>query len=229
VKQEETQVPAPPVPTPKPVPKGNTFAVINNSNKFYGRFGKIKLLENKITLLQQKQYATDVNYYNNIENFIDNTKIFLHTSVKNLLNDFISYVKKNSVNQLHNWYVESQINVDLLIKRLITKRPIVCLNQLDVDYLDRSGNKLISKNINNVEEYINYDERMLSSFISVSVPTYFINNGKRYNKGIIDPSNNSFATKYIIKKKKAARKDNITKRGARLGTDLVGNTGSSIT
>jgi hypothetical protein len=78
------------------------------------------------------------------------------------------------------------MDVGKLIRRLLEKRPVVCYNQNDGQYLDRDGIETTAiANNNNVEEYINYQERMLSSFISVAVPSYFINNGNRVNGGVI--------------------------------------------
>jgi len=52
---------------------------------------------------------------------------------------------------------------------------------------DRNGTELQHLNENlTLEEYLSYDEIMLSSLIAASGPTYFINTGSRYNAGQID-------------------------------------------
>ena len=85
------------------------------------------------------------------------------------------------------------------VSRLIEKRSLVFLGSMDHSMLrdgtvisgspaqEWSRNGTDQQHLNRyltLDEYLSYDEIMLSSLISVSGPSFFINNGNRYNKGI---------------------------------------------
>jgi hypothetical protein len=193
--------PTPPQPTPTPPtplprqPHEELEELIKKSDEFNGRFpaphqkmtkpigNTVKTYRENVLPITQ---TTNTEYNQDIIKFMNNTFPIIHEKVRTLFNDFILYVNGDTLNPLHKLYKKETMTVDKLITRLLVKRPVVCYNAGDKGYLDRSGLYLSAiANNNNVQEYINYQERMLSSFISVSVPSYFINDGNRFNNGVI--------------------------------------------
>ena len=97
----------------------------------------------------------------------------------------------------HGTAIEKEIyrnmSVHDFIDRLLTKRPLMFMMS-DDSYLLKSGKKgrggfeLIGTDQERspliLKDYLSYDEMQIAALIGVSVPTYFINNGSRNNRGI---------------------------------------------
>ena len=160
---------------------------MKKTNDYKNLDNAIRQLEGHVLNVLPKTQTTHTEYNQDIIKFMNNTFPIIHEKVRTLFNDFINYVISDQVNDLHELYITEKMNVDKLIRRLLEKRPVVCYNANDGQYLDRYGiNTTAITNNENIKEYINYQERMLSSFISVSVPSYFINTGSRDNVGVIE-------------------------------------------
>jgi hypothetical protein len=127
----------------------------------------------------------------------ESTRIIVHSKFPKLVNQFLDHKRaygskyeKALYSQIVTWKDE--------VSRLITKRPLTFMNGNDFTVLrdgtriddgtaewDRNGTAAQEKNESlRLEEYLSYDEIMLSSLIGVSGFSYFINDGNRYNRGI---------------------------------------------
>jgi hypothetical protein len=117
----------------------------------------------------------------------------MHQSVHRLIDDFLAYKKQQGSAQEKNLY-RAMTRHDF-ITRLLTKRPLMFMNASD-DYLLRDGKsrgsaydafELIGTDRERapfvLKEYLSYDEMQIAALLGVSVPTYFINEGDRYNRG----------------------------------------------
>ena len=122
------------------------------------------------------------------------TRIIVHHEFPKLVDQFLalkrahgSKYEKSLYSRISTWEDE--------VSRLITKRPLTFMNGNDFTILrdgttisdgtnewDRNGTTAQDKNeYLSLEEYLSYDEIMLSSLIGVSGSSYFINDGNRYN------------------------------------------------
>jgi hypothetical protein len=125
--------------------------------------------------------------------YSDNTYVLLPKELGNLIKDFISYKLKYGSSVEKKFYRD--ITPSMMIKRLLIKRPLMFLGSDDI-WLDKYGNRGCEDwdKIGTDEEvsplvmdnYITYEEIELSSFISLSIYTPFINTGSRRNIGIPD-------------------------------------------
>jgi len=120
----------------------------------------------------------------------ENTRPILHSSVVKLIHDFLAYKKR------HGTYIEESIYDEMsatqFVQRCLTKRPLVFMGASDT-YLLRDGKTRGSGGFEfiadgrvsmNMRKYLSYDELAISALIGVSVPTFFINDGNRMNKGL---------------------------------------------
>jgi len=86
------------------------------------------------------------------------------------------------------------MNQQSFINRLLVKRPLMFVEYSD-QYLLRNGTKgsggfeAIGTGAEKaplvLKEYLSYDEMQIAALLGVSVPTYFINDGDRNNKGVV--------------------------------------------
>jgi hypothetical protein len=127
----------------------------------------------------------------------ESTRIIVHHGFPKLVDQFLEYKRvhgskyeKSLYSRMKTWEEE--------VSRLIAKRPLAFLNGNDLTILrdgttiqdgrgewDRNGTAAQEKNkFLTLEEYLSYDEIMLSSLIGVSGSSYFINDGNRYNNGV---------------------------------------------
>ena len=119
---------------------------------------------------------------------------------KNTIILFINFLK---IKKKYGTNIEKKIYENLttheLIQRLITKRPLAFYSSIDSHLLQNEhfDQGMQFMNIGTDKEqkpytlknYMSYDEIMLSSLMSISTPTYFINNGSRHNSGKPTPIN----------------------------------------
>lgn len=121
------------------------------------------------------------------------THPIMHSKVSKLISDFLAYKKQNGTQQEKNVY-KSIPDSMTFISRLLQKRPLMFMGTND-QYLLRNGKTTGFggfEAIGTPEEqssltmanYLTYDEMQVSALLGVSVPTYFINNGNRNNRGI---------------------------------------------
>jgi hypothetical protein len=115
----------------------------------------------------------------------------MHHKVLKLIEDFLAYKKSEGSVVEKNLY--KTMSRQEFIGRLLSKRPLMFMNAND-DYLLKNGTRgnggfeKIGTNEEKsplvLKDYLSYDEMQSAALIGVSVPTYFINNGNRQNKGI---------------------------------------------
>ena len=123
-----------------------------------------------------------------------NTYPFMHSKTYVLIEDFLSYKK------IHGSFIEKGLYKTMkpleFVDRLLTQRPLAFVGPTDFALLRE--NKTASNEYDNfmyigtdqekaplvLKNYLSYDEMEISALLGVSVPTFFINTGDRYNNGI---------------------------------------------
>jgi hypothetical protein len=140
------------------------------------------------------------------------TNIVLHPRLPNLFDAFLSHKRVHGSSHEKALYGQTEMYTwKTLAARFIEKRPLAFLTRSDWTLLrnglgvpsapsewDRNGTEQQDQNdVLTLDEYLSYDEIMLSSLIAVAGPTYFINNGNRYNQGIPAPDD-TFEERGII-------------------------------
>ncbi|ORY56651.1 uncharacterized protein BCR38DRAFT_450825 [Pseudomassariella vexata] len=125
------------------------------------------------------------------------TRIIVHRRFLALVEAFLAHKREHGSSYEKALYTTSW-TWQQQVARLIEKRPLVFMGAGDFTVLRNgksiesptrewgsvgteaeNGNKYLS-----LMEYLSYDEIMLGSLIGVSSPSYFINDGNRYNKGV---------------------------------------------
>ncbi len=126
-----------------------------------------------------------------IENQAYGTRPLIHRKVLNFIKKFLRYKKRHGtkVEKKLYRYMDEYAFVD----RLLTKRPLMFMTA-DDQYLLRNGQRgyggfeaIGTKNECVplvLSDYLSYDEMQIAALISVSSPTYFINNGSRTNNAL---------------------------------------------
>jgi hypothetical protein len=127
----------------------------------------------------------------------ENVRSILHKKVYDLCTQFINIKKQYGTLIERPFYTHKCNTVPTFLNRLLQKRPVVFMNETDTTCL-RNGQQPspsfteIGKETQCepfvLEEYISYDEMQISAFLSVCVPTFFINNGTKGNRANIDDS-----------------------------------------
>lgn len=185
-------------------------AFIERSNAFYTTAGIIpstnNLVQNIINNVEDQNTKNPVRVNQipdtreekiaQITQDITNTYPIAHTAVQQLIKDFLAYKRTHGSENEKALY--TGMTTEDFITRLLHKRPLAF-------YLDSDKYKLrdgkTTGNMGNfdftklptsmtkpytLQNYISYDEMPISALLGVSVPTYFINNGKRDNKSRYD-------------------------------------------
>ena len=124
------------------------------------------------------------------------THIIIHPRFPQLVEAFLAHKRTPGSSYEKSLYITYTWQQQ--VSRLIEKRPLVFMGATDHTMLrdgttihtnpakewDRNGTE--KQHLNQYltpEEYLSYDEIMLSSLIGVSGPSFFINDGDRYNQG----------------------------------------------
>ncbi|OAL49728.1 hypothetical protein IQ07DRAFT_511591 [Pyrenochaeta sp. DS3sAY3a] len=140
---------------------------------------------------QIKNFDPDV-----VQSDAKSTRIIVHPRYPQLVQDFLQYKRTHGSKYEKDLYTESFAWKDE-VSRLIEKRPLTFMGSYDFTRLrdgksiqnasqewDRNGTGAQSQNkYLTLDEYLSYDEIMLSSLLGVSGHSFFINDGSRYNKG----------------------------------------------
>jgi hypothetical protein len=138
------------------------------------------------------------------------THILVHPRYPALLTSFLAY--KRAKGSVHECSLYADLSWQQLAARFINARPLSFLNSNDYTLLrdgtildtnatqewDRNGTA--SQHLNShltLENYLSYDEIMLSSLLGVSGPSQFINTGSRNNRARPAPEG-SFEPRGII-------------------------------
>ncbi|KAK5170325.1 uncharacterized protein LTR77_004912 [Saxophila tyrrhenica] len=127
------------------------------------------------------------------------TRIIVHAHFPDLVSAFLAFKRQHGSSYEKALYGgPDSFTWQQEVTRLIEKRPLVFMNGHDHTVLrdggtigndtttewDRNGTEYQQQNrYLTLQEYLSYDEIMLSSLIGVSGPSYFINDGNRYNQG----------------------------------------------
>ena len=181
--------------------------LIKNSQTFYDSINFNKNIDdNKVHLLDEyntinKTSISDLKLGNRIQDFssenheeivlfANNTRPIFHSKLISLMNDFIN-LKQPYYGDIYKNEDKTNITYQNLVERLLTKRPITFYTKNDV-YMLRDGSKGSDNYNPKLDDYINYDEMAISALLSVSVPTFFINNGQRNNFGIKETDDSKY-------------------------------------
>jgi hypothetical protein len=126
-----------------------------------------------------------------IERQANGARPIVHADVMELIKDFLIYKKKFGSSLEQNLYADmTELS---FIDRLLIKRPLMFMNEFD-QYRLRNGQsghgdfELIGTAFEKfpliLADYLSYDEMQIAALLGVSTPTYFINNGSRYNRAV---------------------------------------------
>lgn len=120
-----------------------------------------------------------------------NTRPILHGNVLVLIKKFLNYKKTMGS------YSEKKLyrNMDeyAFIDRLLCKRPLMFMTEKDLYLLHtkekgQGGFETVGTEHEYaplvLADYLSYDEMQISALIGISSPTFFINNGSRYNRAL---------------------------------------------
>lgn len=158
--------------------------LINNSDKFADRIS-FPTQDNLI-----KNFATTQQLQDEVVEHAQGTRPLIPLRVWSFIPKILDHKKKYGSSVEKELYEE--MTPTQLVDRMIQKRPLVFCESSD-SYLLRDGTTGVGgfENIGTdheeelrLEDYQSYFEMSLAAFISLFVPTHFINNGSRDNFGI---------------------------------------------
>ncbi len=130
-----------------------------------------------------------------IERHAANVHLLIHPQTRQLAQDFLALGREKGTRVERSLYKE--MDLDSFLRKLIVKRPLMFMTESD-DYLLRDGKTHGSGGFESIgtaqekaplvlAEYNSYREMQLAALLGVSVPTYFINEGDRFNQGRVYP------------------------------------------
>ncbi|KAI0406898.1 hypothetical protein F4802DRAFT_80798 [Xylaria palmicola] len=125
-----------------------------------------------------------------------NTRIVVHQRFPELVRRFLAH-KRDHGSRVEKTFYRAGWTWQQQVARLVEKRPLVFMGGSDFTVLrsgdhiggacrewDRVGTEEETSNPQLfLQEYLSYDEIMMSSLMGVSGPSYFINDGRRANMG----------------------------------------------
>jgi hypothetical protein len=114
-------------------------------------------------------------------------------SLRQLMSDFLKH--KSTYGSPVERSLYKSMKLDAFVDRLLINRPLMFMNATD-DYLLRDGKTTGKGGFQEIgtarerhplilKDYLSYDEMAIAALLGVSVPTYFINNGNRKNRGVV--------------------------------------------
>jgi hypothetical protein len=153
---------------------------------------------NLVGALVERGHATE----EEISRDATGTRVITHARVVELLEQFLGLKREFGTPSERALYKD--MTLEDFVTRLLTCRPFIFLNSSDV-YMKRNGmggsggfDTIATGNPQlPLEEYITYDEMLLSALLGVSCPTRFINSGSRDNRGRLGQEN-SFQPSGVI-------------------------------
>ncbi|MCE2983999.1 MAG: DUF4804 domain-containing protein, partial [Parachlamydia sp.] len=180
--------------------KNNTFSL---SQLGVNRITFDQLAANTMAFEARLPFPTQLNKIENlvaqgladkldIESQANATRPILHQKTVQLINDFLEIKRRDGTAIEQALY--SEMTQEQFIDRLLIKRPLVFHLNTDKYLLQTAeqgsgGFEAIGKEGEalplTLQNYLSYDEMQISALLGVSTPTYFINSGKRYNRGLL--------------------------------------------
>ncbi len=158
--------------------------LVERSNSFFKKF---PTQDNRIKNIA----ANNQNLQNKIVDQAKNSYLIFHPNLSELMKNFLKYKKLHGSTIEKNLYANMSLHT--FINRLITQRPLMFMTEKD-QYLLQNGSTGFGcfESIGTEKEkaplllqnYLSYDEMQIAALIGISVPTFFINNGNRGNKGV---------------------------------------------
>lgn len=167
----------------------------SRSNEFQKNIGKFPLKSNTIKAIvgdkaERKQavvmQATGIQILMAVETF-------------DLISKYL--IRKKIIGNATERVIYHGMTVEGFIDRLLTKRPLVLYTHHEFTVLQSAGTdqlnpmqeywKLVGREVEGpilMNDYLSHEEMELAALIVVSVPTYFVNSGERYNCGQAAPS-----------------------------------------
>gem|GEM_PF-1001687 len=161
--------------------------LVQKSDSFNNSVGRFPTTSNRIKNI----CGNDLVKKETVAKQAQNAYPLMHNKVTSLMNDFLTYKKLYGSDIEKALY--ATMNINDFINRLLTQRPLTFYLSSD-NYLLKGGGSGIGgfeaigteseKSPLLLENYLSYDEMQISALLGVSTPTYFINNGNRYNAAI---------------------------------------------
>jgi len=180
----------PPVPTPVvAVPPAADDSTYDSLQKGFIGFSSHKPdLPNHMqqVIAQQKALGkSETAVKQQIAEDANKSRPILHEDVITLIKDFLADKKANGTSEEKALY--QNMSTEDFVTRLLTKRPLVFWNGTD-DTILRDGTSATRDSLTAdkkipLKDYISYDEMQISAFLGMSSPSYFVNNGNKYNLG----------------------------------------------
>jgi hypothetical protein len=167
--------------------------LIAASEKFDKNICKFPTQPNRI-----KSIATTEEMRKKIKQQANSVQVIADLKIQKLIQDFLEDKQKSGSEIEQDFY--KNMSILEFLKRLLEKRPLVFCGPND-SYKLRSKNKNTSGCFDNIgtvcevaplvlRDYLSYEEMEISALLGVAVPTFFINDGNRYNKAIPDITGN---------------------------------------
>ncbi|KAJ3262505.1 hypothetical protein HK103_000034 [Boothiomyces macroporosus] len=173
----------------------NFESLVQKSIEFHSlpALGRVKTIENRIQSIAKYKPSSEILKH------AQGTRIITHRKTVAVIEKFLE--NKREVGSLLERQLYAGMTSKDLIKRLIVKRPLVFMNPSDTT-LKLDGKYLPTtrewKNVPHgslelpIQEYLTYEEMAISALVGVSTPTYFINNGNKFNHAEFDESHQDF-------------------------------------
>ena len=120
-----------------------------------------------------------------IENMANTVRPIISEHTKIMFEQFITLMQNHGPADAKKYYTNVITTYEKLVERLLIKRPYYFYGTGDTTDRKKPNDTMETDFDTWSEAYINYDEMQMSAFISVSVPTYFINSGSRINRAVI--------------------------------------------
>jgi hypothetical protein len=180
-----------PVKVQSPVQSNNEFAkLVGESNVFDKVIGKFPTKNNRIAEIAGNNLAMQ-------QKIVEHAKSaypLIHDEVQSFITQFLHYKKSNGTNVEKALYKD--MSVQQFTLRLLAQRPLMFMTGSDQYLLagklqGQGGFEKIGTDLERapliLKDYLSYDEMVVAALVGITVPTYFINNGARDNKGSKGP------------------------------------------
>lgn len=174
-------------------PSTNLQQFFQRSRDFYSRHPRpISSSTTLEGLIQSKRIREE-----DADKYVKSTRIIVSPAAEDIALRYLAYTKVNGNKTQKGVYDRLDWNLDKFLVRLIEKRPLCFFGNTDTTVLrdgkylgsatekwDRVGTDNESRDIT-MEEYLSYDEMMVSSLIGMSGYTPYLNDGGRHNRGVL--------------------------------------------